>query len=108
MTSPARKRSDRSRKRLSQVEKLEIAERVKRCFDIDVSPGDYGANCAPLTRADCILIGKAVREDWDVPEAKRDEIAGQMLAALDSGDNRLALSVVRLTLAMEARNQCDL
>ena len=103
MTSPTRKRSDRSRK-LTQTEKLEIAERAKRIVRLTESPGDYGANCAPLTRGDCVLIGKAVRSGWDVPDSKRQEIVQQMLAALDTDDDRLALSVLNLMIAMEAAN----
>ena len=103
MTSPTRKRSDRSRK-LTQTEKLEIAERAKRIVRLTESPGDYGANCAPLTRGDCVLIGKAVREGWDVPESKRREILLGMLAALATDNDRLALSVTKLVIAMEATN----
>ena len=103
MTSPTRKRSDRSRK-LTQTEKLEIAERAKRIVRLTESPGDYGANCAPLTRGDCVLIGKAVREGWDVPDSKRREILLGMLAALATDNDRLALSVTKLVIAMEATN----
>lgn len=104
MTSPHRKRSDRSRKRLTELEKLEIVERARRCANITETLGDYGANCAPLTRSDCVLIGKAVRGNWDVPEQKRAEIIQQISETLNSDDHRLTLAVVRLVIRMEAAN----
>ena len=107
MTSPARKRSDRSRKRLAEAESLEIVERARQCLVCTIlppTPGDYGAPCAPLTRSDCILIGRAVREGWDVSKSKRRRIIREMMAALDTDDARLILSVARLALAMEKQN----
>ena len=107
MTSPNRKRSDRSRKRLADAESLEIVERARRCLVCSTLPpnsGGYGATCAPLSRSDCVLIGRAVREGWDVPKAKRRSIMRQMMATLETDDARLILSVARLALAMDKHN----
>ena len=103
MTSPNRKRSDRERKRLSEIERLELVERAKQTLQSEL-PGDSRGPCEPLTRTDCVLIGRAIRDGWDVPEAKRLEIVQQTLAALNSDDERLTLAAVRLVIAMEAAN----
>lgn len=103
MTSPHRKRADRERKRLTEIERLELVERARRFMPTE-SPGDYGETCAPLTRSDMILIGRAIRDGWDVPEAKRDEIVRQTLAALNSDNDRLTLAAARLVILMEAAN----
>lgn len=103
MTSPSRKRADRSRKRLTEIERLEIVERAQRYLKHE-SPGDTREPCAPLTRSDCLLIGRAIRGGWDVPEAKRREIVQQTLAALNSDDERLSISAAQLVIAMEGAN----
>ena len=103
MTSPTRKRADRSRKRLTEVERLEFMERAQRCLQ-NQSPWDSREPCAPLTRSDCILIGRAIRDGWSLPNAKRDEIVQQTIAALNSDNDRLTLSAVRLVILMEAAN----
>lgn len=103
MTSPFRKRSDRERKRLSEIERLELVERAKQTLQSEL-PGDSRGPSEPLTRADCVLIGRAIRDGWDVPEAKRLEIVQQTLQALDSPDEWLSLAAVRLVVLMEAAN----
>lgn len=103
MTSPTRKRADRSRKRLTELERLGVVERAQRYLNHE-SPGDTGEPCVPITRNDCILIGRAIRDGWDVPEAKRLAIIQQVRAALHSDNERLALSAARLVIAMEAAN----
>ncbi len=105
MTSPTRKRSDQSRKRLSELKALEIAERARQCFVCTPEPRGSGATCAFLTRSDIVLIGRAVRGGWPVPERKCQEIVEQLFATLESDDDRLALSVAWVVLAMEEQNQ---
>ena len=78
-------------------------ERPQRCLQ-NQSPGDSRGPSEPLTRTDCILIGRAIRDGWDVPEAKRQEIVLQTLAALKSDDEWLTLAAVRLVVLMEAAN----
>ena len=99
MTSPQRKRADRARKRLKEVERLELVERAQRLLN-----GDTGETCAALTRSDCVMIGRAIRNGWDVPESKRLEIVRQTLAALKSPDERLAVAAAQLVVLMEAAN----
>ncbi len=103
MTSPTRKRADRSRKRLTEIERLEFMERAQLCLKTELL-GDSRGPCAPLTRSDCILIGRAIRDGWDVSEAKRREIIQQTLVALDSDNDRLSLAAVRVVVLMEAAN----
>ena len=103
MTSPFRKRSDRERKRLSEIERLELVELAKQSLKTEFA-GDTGETYAPLTRTDFILIGRAIRDGWDVPEAKRQEIIQQTLVALDSDNDRLSLAAVRVVVLMEAAN----
>lgn len=99
MTSPVRRRRDASRRRLSSVESSEIVAAARRL--IEAQPrGDDGAASAPLTRTDIVLIGRAVRSGWDIPEAKRLAIVQQLRQALDSTDPRLVVSAARCLLAM--------
>lgn len=103
MTSPFRKRSDQERKRLNEIERLELVERAKQTLKSEL-PGDSRGPSEPLTRTDCILIGRAIRGGWNVSEAKRKEIVSQTLAALNSDDEWLTLAAVRLVVLMEAAN----
>lgn len=105
MTSPTRKRSDQSRKRLSELKALEIVERARQCFVCTPKPRGYGATCALLTRSDVVLIGRAVRGRWPIPEKKCQEILESLFATFQSDDDRLVLSVARVVLAMEEQNQ---
>ena len=105
MTSPTRKRSDQSRKRLSELKTLEIVERARQCFVCTPKPRGYRATCALLTRSDVVLIGRAVRGGWPIPDEKRTAIVEQLMATLQSDDDRLAISVARVVLAMEEQNQ---
>ena len=103
MTSPTRKRADRSRKRLTEIERLEFTERAQLCLKTELL-GDSRGPCAPLTRSDCILIGRAIRDGWNVSDAKRHEIIQQTIVALNSDNDRLTLAAVRLVIHMEAAN----
>ena len=105
MTNPDRKRSDRSRKRLSDAKALEIVEKAQWCLADMPKPRGYGAICALLTRSDDVLIGRAVRGRWPIPDEKREAIVEQLMATLQSDDDRLAITVARVVLAMEERNQ---
>lgn len=102
MTSPVRKRRDRSRRRIV-ADALEIVSQARELF-CSQPCGDTGANLAPLTRSDTVLINRAIRSGWDVPEAKRVEIVRQIGLALDGDDDRLVLAVAQTTLLMEAAN----
>lgn len=106
MTSPSRKRADRSRKRLTELERLEVVERAKRCLPAE-SQGDSRGPSAPLTRSDCVLIRQAIRGGWDVPEAKREEIIRQTLEALESTDEWLVVAAAQLVILMEGANHAE-
>ena len=55
----------------------------------------------PLTRGDCVMIARAIREGWDVPAEKREQIQRQIAVALDSDNPRLVIAVGRLALVMQ-------
>lgn len=109
MTSPVRKRRDRSRKRLASAESLEIIEQARGFFSLQPFGGDTGANCErlePLTRTHCAMIAQAVRGGWlDTDAQKRARIVGQLMQAVDSTDDRLAVSAARVVLLMMQANQ---
>ena len=99
MTSPPRQRRDRSRRRLAHAEASEIVLHARTLF-CSQPHGDTGASLEPITRSDLVLIARAVRSGWDVPETKRVEIIQQIGLALASDDPRLALSAARAMMAM--------
>ena len=103
MTSPVRQRRDRSRKRLTHAESLEIVENARTVF-CSQQRGDSGASLEPITRSDLILVNRAVRAGWDVPEAKRVEIIQQIGLTLDGDNDLLVLAAARTMLLMEAAN----
>ena len=103
MTSPVRQRRDRSRKRLAQAEALEIVENARTVF-CSQRHGDSGASLAPITCSDLILVNRAVRAGWDVPEAKRVEVIQQIGLTLDGDNDRLVIAAARTMLLMEAAN----
>jgi hypothetical protein len=48
-----------------------------------------------------LLIRKAIRERWDVPEARRMTLVDEIYPLIDSADVRLVLAVIRVFLAAE-------
>ncbi len=72
------------------------------------SAGGWGQG-SPISRGDLLLVRKAIREGWDVPEATRDQICLRLheLLARDYGDvePRTWIAVCRVILAMVGNNQ---
>lgn len=99
MTSPVRKRRDRSRRRLSLNESLEVI-RAKQIINLHLTGVGSGATSAPLTRADIGLISRAVREGWDVPSEKRVSILRQLDQTIAGDDDRLVICAAQLVMRM--------
>ena len=53
------------------------------------------------------MIARAIKEGWDVPKEKREQIQRQMEAALKSEKPRLIMAVARLAMAMVEANSRD-
>ncbi|MEO2031142.1 MAG: hypothetical protein ABGZ35_03550 [Planctomycetaceae bacterium] len=87
MTSPKRKRWNQSRRRrLAQQQ--------------STPETDTRATLEPIKRSDCVLYRQAVRGQWDVPQPKRRQMVSQLMTALNSSNDRLAMSAARTLIVM--------
>ncbi len=85
---PSRKKRKRDRRR------------AEATAAVPVLKGDWGAE-SKRPRGDMLLIRKAIRGGWDVPQAVRDAIVDDVIpAALESIRPRLTLSAVRAVIEM--------
>ena len=66
-------------------------------------PGAWGKGS--VSRSDLVLLRRAIRENWDIPEATRLQIL-QSLCGIMGGDGELMVGSVLLTvIRMEEQNQ---
>ncbi len=93
MASAVRKRRDRARDR--NLAKL-----------TSVNPGRDAGPWEDLTRSDCGLIRKAVRDRWPVAQPSRLRLMDTLFGKLKADDKRLVLSVSRTVVTMDQVN-CD-
>lgn len=67
--------------------------------------GAWRPQCGELDRHDLVLVRKACRGDWDVPESVRRAIVGQVCELIGSSRIWLCLSAIKTAVAMERQNQ---
>jgi hypothetical protein len=67
--------------------------------------GAWRPQCGQLDRHDLVLVRKACRGDWDVPESVRRAIIGQVCELIGSSRIWLCLSAFQTVIAIERQNQ---
>ncbi len=65
--------------------------------------GGWGLG-APISRADLLLLSKAVRERWDVPRATRQAVCDRLGELINSDDVRMQLSVANAAITLMGDN----
>jgi hypothetical protein len=56
---------------------------------------------APLSRSDIVLLRRAAREGWGVPDTLRTEVIVEVRKILAAGNRRQKLAAAKLLLAMD-------
>jgi hypothetical protein len=61
---------------------------------------------SPVTRSDLLLLRRAIREDWPVPEHVREAVIHDVVAIAtdDTSGPRMWVSAARVIIEMEAAN----
>lgn len=66
--------------------------------------GVLGGGCARPGKANLRLIRRAIREGWDIPEAKRRALIEHLAGVVSSGHTRNSLAAVRCLIEADRAN----
>lgn len=97
MTSPTRRRRQRSQQRFTLAE---LAEAVTIARSTTNRQVDLTAT-APLTRNEMRLVRRAVREGWDTSPEKQAEYLNRLQATVQAPDDELAIFAIESLLMMD-------
>jgi hypothetical protein len=65
---------------------------------------DHAELWSSASRSDLRLLRRAIRQDWPVPEERRQSLLDEVFPLIHRGDTRLAIAVAWVLVEAEAAN----
>jgi hypothetical protein len=73
-------------------------------LDAPLFRGVLGGGCAHPGRANLRLIRRAIREGWDISEAKRRALVEHLVGVCEAGNDRNTIAAVRCLIEADCAN----